>query len=534
MKNKYNILGTMVDCSRNGVMKVETLKKWIDLTASMGYNVVMLYTEDTYEVNENPYFGYARGRYSKDELKEIDKYAISKGVEIIPCIQTLAHLNAIVRWPAYKSMIDCNDILLIGDENVYTLIDNMFASISSCLSSRTINIGMDEAHMIARGKYYDLHGDCNRTKILVEHLTRVAEIAKKYGYKITMWSDMFFRLALNGQYYSPDLEVPDELRNMIPDNVELVYWDYYSKDKTKYDNMLQVHNKIKKNSWFAGGIWTWTGFTPLNQFSIDATKAALYGCENNGVQNIIFTMWGDDSAECSKFSTIPALFYISEYIKGNQSDKDIKDKFKEKFGISFDQFMALDLTSNAEIVNPSKYVLFNDLFNGLMDTVITDNMAMEHKKLSRKLARLKNHENWGYLFDTAKALCDVVALKADMGIRIRQAYFKKDMDALKIIISDCKKLKKLVEVFYEKFEKQWMIENKGNGFDVQDIRIGGIIARIKHCTERLEKFVNGEISKIDEIEEVPLDFFGNGTEYIKEDKEINSFQEIFTANRLSW
>ena len=68
---KTKRLGTMIDFSRNGVMTVDALKKWIDLTGDMGYNTVLLYMEDTYEVNENPYFGYARGRYTKDEMKEI-------------------------------------------------------------------------------------------------------------------------------------------------------------------------------------------------------------------------------------------------------------------------------------------------------------------------------------------------------------------------------------------------------------------------------------------------------------------------------
>ena len=34
------------------------------------------------------------------------EYALSKGMELIPCIQTLAHLNAIIRWPEYNSHVD--------------------------------------------------------------------------------------------------------------------------------------------------------------------------------------------------------------------------------------------------------------------------------------------------------------------------------------------------------------------------------------------------------------------------------------------
>ena len=90
MKN-FDTFGVMIDMSRNAVMSLESLKRFLKLLKKMGYNCVMLYTEDTYEVEGEPYFGYMRGRYTHEELKEIDDYCYSIGVEVIPCIQTLAH-----------------------------------------------------------------------------------------------------------------------------------------------------------------------------------------------------------------------------------------------------------------------------------------------------------------------------------------------------------------------------------------------------------------------------------------------------------
>ena len=52
----FRTFGTMLDCSRNAVPNLHTLKKWVDLTASLGYNTLLLYTEDTYEVPGQPYF----------------------------------------------------------------------------------------------------------------------------------------------------------------------------------------------------------------------------------------------------------------------------------------------------------------------------------------------------------------------------------------------------------------------------------------------------------------------------------------------
>lgn len=62
----------MPDCSRNAVLNVEGAKLLIRHLAVMGFNALMLYTEDTYEIEGYPYFGYMRGRFTKAELKELD------------------------------------------------------------------------------------------------------------------------------------------------------------------------------------------------------------------------------------------------------------------------------------------------------------------------------------------------------------------------------------------------------------------------------------------------------------------------------
>ena len=536
MENNINFrrFGTMIDCSRNAVMNLPTLKKWIDIISSIGYTTLLLYIEDTYEVDDNPYFGYKRGRYTKSELAEIDKYAKKNGVEVIPCIQTLAHLNAIVDIPVYRDMVDCDDILLVGDERVYDLIDNMFKSLSESLSTRHINIGMDEAHMIGRGKFFDQNGEVDRTKLLVKHLSRVAEIAKKYGLTLSMWSDMFFRLATKGNYYDANISVPDEIKALIPDNVELVYWDYYSHDRNHYKAMLRAHAKIKDNTWFAGGFWTWSGFAPHNAFSIKATKAALSECKKANVQDVFFTLWGDDTAECSKFSVLPCLFFAVEFARGNRNMKDIKERFKKKFGISFDAFLALDLNSRGRLVNPHKYLLYNDLFSGKMDARIKEDASAEFTSLSRKLSRYSKNEEWGYLFKTLSSLCKVDALKADLCFRIRPAYLDDNKEELKVIIKECRLLLRRMKELYKAFEEQWMKENKPQGFDVQDIRLGGMIVRTEHCIKRLEDYVSGKLDKIAELEDTPLEYFGNGEEAIRQDTNLNSFKKIFTSNTLTW
>ena len=535
---KFRRFGTMLDCSRNAVMNVKSIRKWIDITSDLGYNTLMLYTEDTYEIDENPYFGYMRGRYSKKELKEINDYALSRGIELIPCIQTLAHLNGIVRWPAYKEHVDTADILLAGDDKVYELIEHMFSSVSECFTSHVINIGMDEAHLIGRGRYYDLHGDRDRSQILIDHLKRVAQIGKKYGFTITMWSDMFFRLAA-GDYYVDNAQINEEIQKQIPENVQLIYWDYYSTDKNHYDNMIRIHQKMKGDIWFAGGLWSWMGFAPHNGYSIHAASAALKSCREHGIQDVFLTLWGDSGGECSKFALLPSLFFASELAKGNSDADKIKEMFKEKYGISFDDFMLLDLLGTPggvsdRIVNPDKYLLYNDCFTGLLDSTVTGQENEQYNACAERLKTMGDNEEWGYLFKAAQALCEVMSIKAELGVNTRKIYAAKDRNALKDLITEYQELQKKLEVFYEAYRIQWFTENKPHGFDVQDIRLGGLAMRVRSCRERLQMLLDGEIDIIEELEEKQLDFSGNGEVFQKEAISCNNWPEIITANVMMW
>lgn len=512
MKKKIDTLGVMIDMSRNSVMSIGGLKRFLPLLKKMGYNCVMLYTEDTYEVDGEPYFGYMRGRYSKDEMKEIDAFAASLGIEMIPCMQTLAHLNANIRWG--KLPVDCNDILLVDDERTYQLIDHMFATLSECFASRRIHIGMDEAHMLGRGAFLDRHGYEKSSSIIERHLKKVCEIAKKYDYQPLMWSDMFFRSWNHGCYYTGKCDIPKDVASSVPDSVIPVYWDYYHNTEEQYSDMIYNHRQLSKELWFAGGVWSWTGFIPHNAESISEMIPAIRACRKNGVSNILMTLWGDNGGECSHFSQLPALCYIAEYAKGNEDEASIKAKFRRITGVDYDDFIKIDIpnvTGNDKgHKNPSKYMLYSDYFNDFLDYTVKEGVGAiyaEHAADLRDVA--KKTRKYGYLFNTAARLCEVLEYKYELGIKTRNAYTSGDKDTLRALADrDYPEVEKRLKTFRDAFENQWFYDNKTCGFDVQDLRIGGLIQRTASCRKRIKAYLSGKIDRIEELDEALLPFMG--------------------------
>lgn len=518
MAKKFQTLGVMLDMSRNAVMSLPALKRYLPILRKMGYNTLFLYTEDTYEVNDEPYFGYMRGRYSKEEMKELDAFANSIGMEVVPCIQTLAHLNATMRWN--KIPRDCSDILLCEDERTYELIDRMFATLHECFATKRLHVGMDEAHMLGRGKYLDLHGYVPSPVIIKRHLEKVCEIAAKYGYEVMVWSDMFFRSWCNGDYYLNEVkEFPKEVVDAIPEQVIPVYWDYYHDLESEYDIMFQNHKQLSKHVWFAGGVWSWSGFMPHNEVSLHRMLPAIRSCRTNGVRNIMMTMWGDNGAECSRYSMLPSLFYIAEYAKGNEDDALIKAKFQRLTGLSFDDFMKLDNPNNIfdrdadTIANPCKFMLYCDYFNDYLDYMTVEGASATYARHAEELyAIAKKSRKYGYLFTTAARLCDVLKYKYELGIKTRRAYEAGDKETLRTLAEvDYKETEKALRQFHAVFEKQWAAENKTSGFEVQDARLGAMIQRTISCRKRILDYVNGKIDAIEELEEKLLPFGKEGT-----------------------
>lgn len=509
----FKHLTYMQDNSRNAVCNTASVMKLIRQLALMGYDSLMLYTEDTYEIEEYPYFGYMRGRYDRQELSFLNSYAGMFGIELVPCIQTLAHLNAIFHWNVFEEIRDTGDILLCKNEKTYALIEAMVKTCSEIFTSGRINIGMDEAEMLGLGKYLRQNGYTERADIMTEHLKRVMDICRKYNYQVMMWSDMFFKMMPNNSdYYNVSADITDTIKGIIPPDVELVYWDYYQRDKGRYDSMIERHLQLSERIGFAGGAWKWQGFAPLLHHSLMASRLALQSCIEHGVADVLVTGWGDNGAECAAFSVGPVLqLYAEACYNGDTSDEHIAARLKTCTHMDFNDFMLLDLPNltpdnpspGRVSVGPAKYIFYQDVLQGLYDRHIDELTYPQHfAQCYQKLSAAASKDNeFSYIFDSLAKLAHVLELKCDLGIRLKKAYDAGDLRQLeKIAKTDCPELIRRIELFQEAFRDQWYRENKPFGFDVQDLRIGGLKERIRTVTWRVGNYLEGKCDRIEELE----------------------------------
>ena len=519
-----------------------SVKILINLMAVMGLNMLMLYCEDSYVLEGEPWFGYMRGKYTQDDFREVDRYAATFGIEAIPCIETLAHLTDVLQWDAYADIREDADTLLPGSEKSFAFVEKMVAASAAPFQTKRIHIGMDEAWRLGQGNYLKLHGYRKKIDIMSEYLSRVLEITDRLGLRPMIWSDMYFRGASKtGDYYDESSAIsPDDIRKM-PKNVQFVYWDYYHNEPAFYAEWIRRHQEFGSDPVFAGGIWGWQGYGMQYGKTFVTTNAGLGACKAAGVKEVFATIWGDATTESNIFGHILGLQLYAEHAFARELDEEkLKKRFAFCTGCRYEDFWdinsvnvipGVDKHSDA---NTSRWLMWQDILMGLFDKNIEGLPLEKHyAALTAKMeANASRNGRFNFLFEYYAKVSAVLAVKAELGIKLRQAYLAKDAGALKRLSTErLPQLAGLVTELRDYHRGLWMAIDQPPGWEVMDVRYGGLLSRIATSKWRIDEFLAGRAARIAELEEERLPWQGRDG---VNDLICNSYDRIVSASRLAY
>lgn len=502
----FESFGIMLDCSRNAVMTVEHFEGWLRQLALLGYNQAMLYTEDTYELPGEPHFGYLRGRYSAEELRQIDDYAASLGIEMIGCIQTLGHLEQILKWATYRGVKDTERVILADEDASYALIEKMIAHYAANFRSRRIHIGMDEAHDLGRGLFMDRFGYQRGYDIFNRHLARVIEICKKHTLAPMIWSDMYFRMgSATGDYYDKNCSVPEDVKQAIPRQAELVYWDYYHDNEEFYLDWIARHRALGFEPVMASGVWTWALLwhgRPLTEGN--GAPCVRASCKA-GLKEFFFTLWGDDGGYCEFDSALAGLAYGAElaFDCGQADENRLSRRYQAVCGGDYQQVQqaaGLNEFGGAKI-------LWDDPLLGIFWKARKAQDASHWTKAAEHFASLAAglavHAKRTTPVDMAHAaaLAQCLHQKVKLGLGLESAYASRNREELKKVAEETIAMVRCIDRVLASFRRQWLARNKSFGFETIQLRLGGLKQRYAELRERIEELLDGRIGSIEELEQ---------------------------------
>ncbi len=504
-------------------VSVSALKMYMRKMALMGLDTMQIYTEDNLDIPGYEYAGHMRGKYTAEEFKELDSYALTLGIELIPCLELAGHLSYFLRGVSAAPYRDTADCLLVGADETYAFIESIFKMISECFTTKRVHIGCDEAFSLGTGVYRAKNGVRDQLEIFMEHIVKIHEIAQKYGFKLMMWSDMLFSTQMkkmneNRYPYSADVNFPQYIHDNLPVDMDMVYWEYSSYDEAFHDGLFEKHKELDRNIIFAGGIKVWQSSCPQYHESLKCMLPGLRACVKHGVDEILLTIWC--LREISPAAAMPGLLIYAEYgYSGEYDEAAVAKRFKFLFGADYEAFFDMEAADhvhkNDDPELAGSFLLYNDPLIGLLDYHV---QGIEAGAYYRKLREdFEKYDADGTmfeeLFEVHYRMLRVLELKADYGVRLKAAYDEGNRESLAALADEALEIYRRLSDYRDSRYRLHMAHNKPFGYEIIESYIGTMMMRFDTARKRIESYLSGELCRIEELESVRLPYdcnrFGN-------------------------
>jgi len=502
---RFAMRAVMLDCSRNGAPSVEFLKDALLRLSLLGLTHFCLYTEDTYEVEGEPLIGFARARYSKDEIRKLVSFAETLGVELFPCMQTLGHLEHIFKYPKYQPLMDNNRVVNVREPKSYEFLEKLIANVREPYKSSLIHLGTDEPWGIGRGKSLDFDKPLKPGALYAGHLKKIAELCEKSGLKGAVWGDYVLG-------HSGEKALSGEDADAMPKSLLMDYWSYSSTDKAEHLANISSYQALGYDVMVSPGLWNWNRFWGNTAFAMETMSPLLEAAAEKGVSKAMMTMWGDDGQESLFDSNWASLaFFLASCRVKEPSKAYYAARLSSVVGIPLERFELVSKMESPDLdrdgvvdkrVVIGKPLLYDDPLLCFANRCFQDDLPHKHfAAMDEELRALKTVSSRDRaLNQLAFSYAKLVALKYKMQRQTRLAYLAKNRNALKKSLRNVADVRKALHKFRRLYLKAWLAERKSFGLEIIDVRLGGLEARLDSFTRTVRGFLAGETPSIPEFE----------------------------------
>ena len=313
----FKFRGFHLDVARGGVPSVDTLKRLLRLLYLLKYNYLALYLEDLFPWSKYPDIGVHRGRYTRDELKEVIDYGRKLGVEVFPSLELCGHMENILSLPPYMKFSEWHNpregVLDVDNEEARRFAYDLLKEVVEFFPGKYIHIGGDETWALGRGKSLDRNPRFRGPELYEMHHRELVRIVRESGKVSLVWGDMiaatFLRESEKG-YWRKLLESPIWKESVI------VYWDYSPSPKEHFADTIRMFKERGLKVVVAPGIWNWNRFYPDFPTALENLRNFLAAAREEGVEGFLVTAWGDDGSECLFSFLDPLIAAAMEMAEG--------------------------------------------------------------------------------------------------------------------------------------------------------------------------------------------------------------------------
>jgi hypothetical protein len=270
--------GVMLDISRGKVPTDASLRALIDLCVRLKLNVLMLYTEHTFRFRRHPEIGRDDSPLDAESLRSLDAYAAQHCVELVPCLQSLGHMEHVLKLPAYRALAETERGWTIAPNAPGTLelLRELYDEYLPNFRSELFNANCDEPWDLGQGQSAERSRELGPGGLYLEHIGRLMGLASRHDKRMMIWGDVV--------HDHPE-RIPE-----IPRDLMLLDWWYEA--ELDYDRVA-VFPQNGLEFMVCPGTSSWNCLFPRVENSrLNISRWADAG-RRHGARGLINTDWGD-------------------------------------------------------------------------------------------------------------------------------------------------------------------------------------------------------------------------------------------------
>lgn len=294
---RFAVRGAMLDISRDRVPQQRELLAWIDRLADWKINQLQLYCEHTFAYQRHPDVWREASPLTALELRELGRRAAARGVELVPCTNTLGHMERWLKHDRYRPLAECPDGFVdpwgktraVGSTlaavlpGSLALVGEILEELLPCFDSPQVNIGGDEPFELGQGRSAEGVRERGKRAVYLEHLRGVLARVESHGRRAQCWADVLLS--------EPEGEAR-ALAEALPPELTCLVWGYEAGHP--WVEQASRLRAIGVPVVLAPGTSSWNTIGGRGRVMRANILEAVDAADQAGADGLLITDWGDN------------------------------------------------------------------------------------------------------------------------------------------------------------------------------------------------------------------------------------------------
>lgn len=391
--------GFMMDMTHMQLPTMDEIKKQIDFLAQWKYNQYHFYSETNIELEGYPLLA-PNARFSKQQIKEIIKYANERFIDVVPTINLYGHLHDLFKFEHYADLAATpyGREFKTDHPKIEAVINDWINQFTELFNSPFLNIGFDETYLI---KYEAERQGIATDELYLGMLNRTIKRVEEKGKKVLFYADR--------------LQLHQEGIAKVEGNPVVIAWHYYLRPPFEkgYDEAIKPFYDHKLPVFVQSATLNWRWLYPDTDLSFENNQLLVGSARKFNSQGYVMSAWTDSWSALTRQARADIAY--GAMISWQAAPLNKEDFFKQYCQVLYPDNVA-ELVKSAHLALAESARITRKIYGPTSDTIWEDPFSeraltiySSHKEEIKK-ARLMTEKAQIYLREAMKSDVDSVTL----------------------------------------------------------------------------------------------------------------------------